>query len=217
MSATTVMLVDDHAILRELLGERLAAKASFTVVGTAGTPDEAIDLAIAKQPNVIVMDIDMPGRNVFDAARVITARCPRSKILFLTAFLSDRYIEQAIAVGARGFLTKRGKPDELIEAVREVAAGRTFYSPDVMDRIVVSEGSVKLAPERMTKASTLSAREMEVLRYLARGQSKREIAVAMHLSVKTVQRHTERIMAKLDIHDRVELARFAIREGLAEA
>src|SRR5262245_5223191 len=114
MSSTTVILVDDHAILRELLSERLAAKASFTVVGTASNPDEAIDLAIAKQPEVIVMDIDMPGRNVFEAARVIQSRSPRSRIIFLTAFLQDRYIEQAISVGARGFLTKRGKPDELI-------------------------------------------------------------------------------------------------------
>lgn len=217
MESTKVLLVDDHAILRELLGERLASKASIQVVGSVGNPDEAIDAALAKSPDVIVMDIDMPGRNVFDAARVISSRLPRVRILFLTAFLHDRYIEQAIAVGARGFLTKTGSPDQLVQAVREVAAGRTFYAPEVMDRIVVTDGSVALAPERVTKASTLSPREMEVLRYLARGQSKRDISQAMHLSIKTVQRHTERIMAKLDIHDRVELARFAIREGLAEA
>jgi DNA-binding NarL/FixJ family response regulator len=217
MESTKVLLVDDHAILRELLGERLASKASIQVVGSVGNPDEAIDAALAKSPDVIVMDIDMPGRNVFDAARVISSRLPRVRILFLTAFLHDRYIEQAIAVGARGFLTKTGSPDQLVQAVREVAAGRTFYAPEVMDRIVVTDGSVALAPERVTKASTLSPREMEVLRYLARGQSKRDISEAMHLSIKTVQRHTERIMAKLDIHDRVELARFAIREGLAEA
>jgi DNA-binding NarL/FixJ family response regulator len=153
----------------------------------------------------------------FDAAKTIGTQCPHTRIVFLSAFFHDRYIEQAMAVQAWGYITK-GEPEEaVVKAIHNVSAGVACFSPEVQRRIVVDAQGARLARKKQSRASTLSERELEVLRYLARGMTKKGIARTMHLSVNTVNRHTTNIMTKLDIHDRVELARFAIREGLAEA
>ncbi len=212
-----ILVVDDHALVRGALSERLRREPGFEVVGTAGTADEAIDKTMAVKPDIILMDIDMPGLICFDAARTISSTSPNTKLIFLSAFLHDWYIEQALSVKARGYLTKREPPETVVAAVREVAAGGAYFSDEVRTRIVVDASGAKLAQKSKSRASTLTAREVEVLRYVARGLSKKEIAATMHLSVKTVDRHCANLMTKLDIHDRVDLARFAIREGLAEA
>ena len=212
-----ILLVDDHAVLREALAERLQREASISVVGTASDAAEAIEACRQEQPDVVVMDIDMPGLNCFDAARRILSTQPGIRIVFLSAHTNDNYIEQAIDVGAVGYLTKSEPPDTVIEAVREAAAGRVYFSPEIMSRMVVGDGQVGLASDHGARMSTLSQREMEVLQYIAQGHKKKEIAQVMKLSMKTVEKHTENLMRKLDIHDRVQLARFAIREGLVPA
>jgi DNA-binding NarL/FixJ family response regulator len=212
-----ILVVDDHALVRGALSERLSREPGFTVVAVASTADEAIEKSVDHQPDVILMDIDMPGLICFDAARTIETTSPASRIIFLSAFLHDWYVEQALAVKARGYLTKREPPETVVLAVREVAAGGAFFSDEVNSRIVVDSAGARLAKKSKSRASTLTAREVEVLRYVAKGLSKKEAASTMHLSVKTVDRHCANLMTKLDIHDRVELARFAIREGLAEA
>jgi DNA-binding NarL/FixJ family response regulator len=212
-----VLLVDDHALVRDTLAERLGQEPDLEVVGGACDAAEAMDLAFERRPDVVVMDVDMPGLACFEAARDIRSRLPKTRVLFLSAFSNDRYIEQALATKASGYITKNEPPQAVIEAIRAVYRGTVYFSPRVQARLTVDEANVTLAKPGDTRASTLTPRELEVLRYLARGMSKKEIAQTMHLSVKTVDTHSGNLMNKLDIHDRVELARFAIREGLAEA
>ncbi|MBN2562719.1 MAG: response regulator transcription factor [Phycisphaerae bacterium] len=211
-----ILLVDDHALVRGALAERLQREPRFVVTGTAGTADEAITKTLAGRPDVILMDIDMPGMVSFDAAREITRMWPETRIIFLSAFMHDQYIEEALKVKARGYLTKREPPERVVEAILEVAAGGACFSEEVQSRIVVGSTGARLLTARKSRAATLRPRELETLRYIARGMSKKKIAEQMSISVKTVEHHTMRLMRTLDIHDRVGLALFAIREGLAE-
>lgn len=212
----SVLLADDHALIRATLTDRLAAEADLQVVGQVGNADEAVNQCIQRQPDVVLMDIDMPGLQCFEAARTIQARCPRTRIIYLSALFSDRYIEEALSVEAAGYVTKSEPPEAVIEAIHTAVAGRVYFSPEVRSRIVFDPNGPRLSSKQPTRLSTLTQREMQVLRYLAKGMSKKEIAHTINLSVSTVERHNDRLMKKLDIHDRVELARFAIREGLAE-
>ncbi|MBI1373084.1 MAG: response regulator [Phycisphaera sp.] len=220
MSADKVklILVDDHSLLRQSLADRLNAEIDFDVVAQLESADDAVRTVVELRPDVVLMDIDMPGVTSFDAAEQINSRRPETRIIFLSAFFNDRYIEQALRVEAKGYLIKSSTMSTVIKAIRQVAQGRVYFSDEVRDRIVVDAKGIRLSPKApQTRVSTLTPRELEVLRYLARGLSKKEIAQTMHISAKTVEGHTEKVMNKLDIHDRVELARFAIREGLVEA
>lgn len=213
----SLLLVDDHALMRRMLADRIACEPDMLVVGTVEDAAAAVAEAIRQRPDIILMDIDMPGVICFDAARTIQELCPKTRIIFLSAFFNDRYIDQALAVEAAGYLTKTEPPESVIAAIRAVAAGKSYFSPQVQSRIVVDSDGTRLAQPKQSRASTLSGRELEVLRYLARGMSKKQIAQTMYISAKTVNNHTAHVMDKLDIHDRVELSRFAIREGLAGA
>ncbi len=216
MNPIRILVVDDHALVRSMLADRLNREPGLEVAGAASTADEAFDLVLKTSPDVVLMDIDMPGLICFDAARRMTAARPSTRILFLSAFTHDHYIEQALSVGALGYITKTEPPDVIVSAIRKVSENISYFSEAVRSRIVHDERGVRLAAPPQTRASKLTSREVEVVRYLARGLSKKEIAHVMHLSIKTVDKHTCNLMDKLDIHDRVELARFAIREGLAE-
>jgi len=213
----SLLLVDDHALMREALAARLSAETDMEIVGIVGTADEALAEVERVHPDVVLMDIDMPGVTCFDAARTIRARFPRTRVVFLSAFCHDHYIEQALAVQAAGYLTKTEPLDTVIRAVRSVACGGSYFSPQVQARIVVDTSGTHLARRQRSRISTLTPRELQVLRYIARGLSQKEIASLMQVSPKTVHCHGANLMTKLDIHDRVELARFAIREGLTEA
>ncbi len=213
----SILIVDDHAMVRSMLRDRLDAEPDFTVTGMASSADDAVTLASRVKPDVVLMDIDMPGLLCFEAARMLARQCPDARIIFLSAFFHDCYIEQALAVKAWGYVTKNQPDDSLVTAIRNVAGGVAHFSPEIQARIIVDEQGPKLAQQTRSRLSTLTPRESDVLRYLARGLSKKEIAQTMHISVNTVNRHTSSLMNKLDIHDRVELARFAIREGLADA
>jgi DNA-binding NarL/FixJ family response regulator len=216
-SPIRVLIVDDHELVRAALRERLQREPKLEVVGEAATAEEAVDEVARLRPDIVLMDIDMPGMTSFSAAEQIHRIRPDTRIIFLSAYFHDRYIEQALAVKARGYLTKRESPTAVVAAILEVMAGGACFSEEIRSRIVLDPKGVKLTSDSKSRASTLTARELEVLRYLAHGLAKKEIAKTMHISVKTVDRHSVNLMNKLDIHDRVELARFAIREGLAEA
>jgi DNA-binding NarL/FixJ family response regulator len=211
-----ILLVDDHALVRAALCERLGRQPGFEMVGSVGAAEEAINLAFEAKPDVVLMDIDMPGLSCFDAARRIAAVCPQIRFIFFSGFLTDRYIEQVLEVHARGYLTKQEPPETVVAAIRKVAAGGVFFSDEVQDRIVVDSHGARLSQAPDSPVSLLTPREREIIRYIARGLAKKEIAGIMHISAKTVDRHCANLMAKLDIHDRVELTLFAIREGLAE-
>jgi DNA-binding NarL/FixJ family response regulator len=212
-----VLLVDDHALVRGALGNRLALEPGINLVGSADNAQQAIEQTLALEPNIILMDIDMPGLICFDAVRKIRALRPNVRTIFLSGFVHDHYVEQALEVKASGYLTKAEPPETVVTAIRDVASGGAYFSEDVRSRLVVDPSGARLTALNKSRGSTLTPREVEILRYIARGLSKKIIASTMGLSVKTVDRHSTNLMNKLDIHDRVELARFAIREGLANA
>lgn len=214
-----ILLVDDHELVRTALRGLLERDADFDVVGECANAEDALHSAFECQPDILVMDIDMPGMICFDAVKQMRARLPELSVIFLSAFFHDHYIEQALAVGARGYVVKGDPPSVLFSALAQVAAGEVYFSEEVRARFAIDKDGKPGKPgaDKQTVTSTLTNREVEVLRYLARGLSKKEIAGIMHLSVKTVEHHSASVMRKLDIHDRVELARYAIREGLAEA
>lgn len=212
----SILLVDDHAMVRNTLALSLQGATGIRIAGTAENAESAISESIRLSPDVVVMDIDMPGMIVFEAARIIRTRCPETRIIFLSAFFHDRYIEQALAAEASGYVTKSEPLDALLRAIRGAAAGRPYYSREILSRLVITPNGAALPKEQQSRASSLTPRELEVLRYLARGLAKKEIAHLMHISANTVNRHTDSLMGKLDIHDRVQLAGYAIREGLAE-
>ncbi len=213
----TVLLADDHALVRDVLADRLNREDDIRVVAVVDNAETAIAAAIEHRPTIILMDIDMPGLTCFEAARTIQQRCAGPAIIFLSAYFHDQYVEQALAVRAAGYVTKNEPLDTVVRAIRSVAGGGSYFSPEVQARIVVEATGTRLAQRKQSRAATLTQRELEVLRYIARGMSQKEIAQVLHLSVKTIHRHGANLMEKLDIHDRVELTRFAIREGLAEA
>jgi DNA-binding NarL/FixJ family response regulator len=215
---TTILLADDHTLLRDTLKARLDQEPDMTVVASAANADEALSEALRLRPDLIIMDIDMPGTSCFDAARNIRKQYPQTHILFLSAYHRDAYIEQAIAVEAAGYMVKAEPPQKLIDAIRQIMSGATYYSPAVQARLIIdAPGQHRLAAPARTRVSILTERELEVVRYVAKGLSKKEIAAMLNVTPSAVDRHCTRLMAKLEIHDRVELARFAIREGLTEA
>ncbi|MGB9626598.1 MAG: response regulator, partial [Phycisphaerae bacterium] len=168
----SILIVDDHESIRQLLKDRLSAEPDMTVVSHVDNAEAAVIEAIEHKPDVILMDIDMPGLSAFDAAARITARCPNSRVLFLTAFVKDRYIESALAVQAWGYVTKTEPPEAVIKAIRDVSRGFAYFSREVQSRLVVDSKGVRLAERGQTLASTLTPREREVLCYLAQGRSK---------------------------------------------
>lgn len=213
----TILLVDDHALIRDTLIRRFQDEVDMKIVAGVGSAQEAIAEATRHKPRIILMDIDMPGMTCFEAASAIRARSPESRIIFLSSFFHDRYIDQAIGVQAWGYIVKTETADSVIAAIRRVMSGSTYFSQEVQARLVVDGGVLRLANPNPSRLSGLTEREVQVLRHLARGMSKKEIADTMCISEHTVHRHVSSIMQKVDIHDRVELARYAIREGLAEA
>jgi len=212
----SVLLADDHVLVRDMLRERLTRE-GMSIVGLASSGDHAIELAATHLPDVAVLDIDMPGISAFSAARQVREVSPATRVLFLSAFVHDRYVNQALAVEASGYLTKAESPESIVEAIRKVHNGRTSFSPAVMERIVIDPVGARLGNGTKARFDLLTEREREVLGYVARGLPQKQIARLAGISVKTVQHHVTHLMDKLEIHDRVELTRFAIREGLVEA
>lgn len=211
-----VMVVDDHALVRDVLADRLATEPDIEVVATAEDAGTAVTRAAENSPDVIIMDIDMPGVSAFDGARAIRDASPGVKLIFLSAYVNDQYIDQALEIEAQGYLSKQEPAEVVIDAVRRAYHGGTRFSKSVRDRIVLDAGGVRLAAGRASRLNLLTTREREILGYLASGMPKKEIARLLDISPKTVEKHCDHLMDKLDIHDRVKLARFAIREGLSQ-
>lgn len=216
-SEIKILLVDDHGVIRDALAERLQRELDFTIVGQAATADDAIPLVDQTRPDIVLMDISMPGMFSFEAARHISEHHPETRIIFLSAFVQDTYIEQALSARAHGYVAKREPADRVVSAIREVANGGAYFSDEVSSRIVVDSSGARLRDAAVSRLSLLSRRELEMLSYVAKGLGKKEMAMITGRAVKTIDHHITRMMKKLDIHDRVDLARFAIREGLAES
>ena len=212
MIATKILLADDHAFLCEMLQFRLE-EAGMKVVAKVHDAAAAVAAARRLEPEVAVLDIDMPGLSVFDALLQMRSEQPGMRAILLSAHVNDHLVSRALAVEVRGYLRKTESLATIVEAVRRVAAGRVFFSADVRKRIVVHGARADCSQPR-SRIATLTPREVEVLGYIARGLSKKEISGLLNRSVKTVDQHCTNLMTKLEIHDRVRLTRFAIREGI---
>ncbi len=209
MSAIRLVLVDDHDLVRQAVAAQLGDQPDFEVVASLGCADGLVDSAQRARPDVAVLDVAMPGGPPFDAARALRKAAPGVAVLFLSAFPTDRHLAAAAAVGA-GFVCKDDSLDTLAEAIRAAAAGRPYYSPSVAARLprdARSLGSTRVP---------LTRREEEVLCLIARGLAKRDVSERLGISVRTVETHVRNLMAKIGVNDRVELARYAIREGYVE-
>jgi DNA-binding NarL/FixJ family response regulator len=218
MSARTplrVLCVDDHAFMAEGLRSRLSLERDMEVVGQIETADGLVEEATRARADVVLLDIEMPGRDPFEALQDLGRRCPKVKVILLSAYVRDHYVDTAIKSGAWGYLSKSDSPDTVVDAIRKACGGEFVFGPKVLERVQPRPREDR--PGGGSRLEALTPTELQVLRMIARGLSRVEIALAMHRSPKTVDNHRAAMMEKLGIHTTVELARFAIREGLAEA
>ena len=215
MTAIRVLLVDDHGVVREGLRSLLAAHPGIEVVGEAADGSAAVDRAAELRPDVVVMDITMPGLNGARATGRVRTACPGVKVLALTAHEDKAYLRQMLEAGATGYVLKRAAAGELVQAVRAVAAGGVYLDPALAG--YVAGGLVSAATKQALTGSELSDREEEVVRLVADGYSNKQIATRLVLSVKTVETYKARSMEKLGLKDRIELVRYARRRGWLEA
>ncbi len=213
----TVLVADDHALIRSALVAVLNGTEDIRVIAEAANAADAVELAHKHSPSVVILDVEMPGVDAFHAATHIRQLRPNTAIMFLTASDHDRFIEQALKSGALGYVVKSDNPDSIPAAIRAVARGEQYFSPTAADRVRGSSADMRKGRVVGTRGAALSEREIEVLRYVGKGFAKKQIAEMLGISVKTVDKHVTSVMEKLDIHDRVELALYAVREGFINA
>lgn len=214
----TVLLAEDHEIVRQGLRTLLQMEGNFAVVGEAQTGREAVELAATLRPDVILMDIAMPLLNGLGATQQILAADPAARILILSAHSDDAYIERLTAAGAAGFLEKQSSAEILTRAILEVAAGRPYFSPAITRRLAAGmHRSLDRNGTPQPAAKQLTGRESEVLQLVAEGQANKQIAAILGISIKTVEKHRQRLMDKLNVHETAGLTRYAIAHGYVES
>ena len=214
----TVLLADDHAIVRQGLSALLKTDGHFLIVGEAKNGREAVDLARTLKPDVILMDIAMPMLNGLEATRQILAADPAAKIVILSAHSDDEYIDRMSKAGIAGFLEKQSSAEILAKAICEVALGRTYFSPSIAKRMP-NTLNTPLDRNGLAKANAtrLTTREAEVLQLVAEGSANKQVASQLGISIKTVEKHRQHLMDKLNIHDTAGLTRYAIAAGVIES
>lgn len=208
-----IILVDDHAVVRSGLHMILSPEEDVKIVGEAGTAGEAIELACRDKPDVMLMDIHLPDLSGIEATKVIKEKCPDVAIIALTIHEDEEYFFKMLEAGASGYVPKRIAPEELLVAIRVAARGEVYIDPSLTKLLVqdfITQQQTR--PDRPIK--DLTERETELLAHLADGATNTEIADTLHISPKTVARHRENIMRKLDLRNRTELVKFAIRKGI---
>ena len=216
MKRITLLLADDHQIVREGFRMLLDAEADLEVVGEAQNGRQALELTRKLRPSVVVMDIAMPLLNGLEATRQIRKAFPNIKVVILSAHSDDAYVEQAIAIGAVGFLLKQTSSLDLSRAIREVYRGNTFFSASISKRLHDQKTPASGKALRK-KVAHLSSRELEVLQLIAEGNANKQTAAELGISIKTVEKHRQNLMAKLNIHEISGLTRYAIGAGIIES
>jgi two-component system, NarL family, response regulator NreC len=213
MPKTRLLLVDDHQVVRAGLRMLLEAEPDVEIVGEVGSGEEALQAVKTLQPDIVLMDVAMPGMGGIDATRRIKEAHPNTAILALTMHEDEQYFFEMLNAGASGYVPKRAAPDDLVAAIRVISRGEMFLYP-TLARVLVREYLQRAGGEQAETSHPLTPREIEVLTYIAEGFTNREIAEALCISVKTVDRHRENILEKLNLHSRVELVKYAIEKGL---
>jgi len=214
----TVLLAEDHVVVRQGLRILIEADADIKVVGEAITGREAVSMAKQLRPNVVVMDIAMPLLNGIQASQQILSESPKTKILILSAHADPEYVDQLMALGVMGYLTKQTSAEIVARAVREVHSGGTFFSPSVAKHL--RDQYQKMPPSSQgfkRNKVRLTSRESELLQLIAEGHVNKQIASDLDISIKTVEKHRQHLMEKLHIHEIAGLTRYAIAAGVIES
>lgn len=213
-----MLIADDHKMFREGLCRLLKFEPDISVVGEAETGRQAVDLAGKLHPDVVVMDIGMPELNGFEGTRQIISENPGIRVLVLTCYDIDEYIHRLVASGAKGYLLKDSDVSDLVEALHEVHRGNTAFSPAISQRLQkhCREALLQSSAPPLRDAQSLTSRESEVLQLIAESKANKQIAVKLCISIKTVEKHRQQLMNKLNIHDTAGLTRYAITNGVIE-
>jgi len=207
-----VLLADDHALFRDGVRRLLESTSGIEVVAEASQGPEALSRALETEPDVVLLDVSMPGRGGLETLRDIKQRLPKTGVLMLTVHPEDQYAIRCIKGGADGYMTKDAAPEELIRAIRQVAGGRKFITPALAEQLAMMLGQdFESQPHEL-----LSDREFQVMRLIASGQTVSEIAADLHLSVKTISTYRSRILEKMGLRNNAEIMHYAITRGLAE-
>ena len=218
MKRITVLLAEDHTIVREGFRKMLELENDIQVVGEAQDGRQAVALAKKLRPAVVLMDIAMPLLNGLEATRQILKAVPATKVVILSAHNDDAYVKNATDSGAMGFLLKQNSSHVVCDAIREVQKGKTFYGPTIARRLHQLEGkSADRVGRSQSRNARLTSREMEVLQLIAEGKANKETAAELGISIKTVEKHREKVMSKLNVHDTAGLTRYAISAGIIES
>jgi DNA-binding NarL/FixJ family response regulator len=216
MKKIAVLLVDDHAVVRQGLRALLEAEGDMVVVGEAENGRQAVALAKKGIPDLVIMDVAMPGMNGLEATRQIVRNLPGTKVLVLTSYGDDDYVAQLLEAGATGYLLKQTAATDLLRAIRKVHQGDTFFSPTIAKRLRQLDGETTSGKPASGRIARLTSREAEVLQLVAEGFANKQIAAELSISIKTVEKHRQQAMNKLNLHDVAGLTRYAISRGWVE-
>jgi two-component system, NarL family, response regulator LiaR len=214
MAKIRVLVTDDHAIVRDGISALLALTGDIEAVGEAINGREALEMVKKLAPDVVLMDIAMPLMDGLEATRRIHKESPQTKVIVLTQYEDREYVLPVIEAGASGFVSKTAASSELTSAIRSVYHGDSFLSPSIARLLVEDYRQIARAGKNKDASEQLTDREREILKLLAEGHSTREIARMLVISPKTVERHKTNLMAKLDIHNRLDLFKYALRRGI---
>jgi two-component system response regulator NreC len=216
MKIVRLLLVDDHAVVRSGLRMLLENEKDVEIIGEAGNAEESLEALKTLNPDVILMDIGLPDRSGIDTAREIKKRSPETAVIALTIHEDKEYFFRMLEAGASGYVPKRAAPDELLTAIRTAASGEVYIYPSMAKWLVKDYLDQDQKSRPSETLNGLTSREQEVLLYLAEGGTNPEIGEILSISPKTVARHRENIMRKLNLHSRTELVKYAIRKGIIE-
>ena|ERR1043166_2629975 len=216
MKRISILLVDDHTMVRQGLRALIEAEGDMEVIAEAGTGRQAVMMAKKNPPDLIVMDVAMPMLNGVQATRQIRATVPTSKILALSSYSDDECVQQMVHAGVSGYLIKQTAANDLLRAIREVQRGGMFFSPTIAKQLRQQSRDQQRDNLSPRKSGELTPREAEVLQLIAEGFSNKQIAAELGISIKTVEKHRQQVMNKLNIHEIAGLTRYAIAKGLVE-
>lgn len=216
MMAIKVVIADDHALLREGLAKILSLESNFLIVGEANCGDEAIALTRTLKPDVVLMDINMPGLNGIEATKIIKEEMPQVEIIALTIHEDEEYIFELVRAGVSGYILKDIQPEQLIKAIKDVAEGKTAIQPNITAKLLGEFNRLSDRKTNMFSCDQLTARELEVIKLIAQGMPNKEIASTLYISEKTVKNHITNIFRKLNVEDRTQAALFALKNKIVE-
>ena len=211
-----ILLADDHTLFRQGIRTLISCEADLEVIGEAGDATEAVTMANELRPDLVLLDISMPGASSFEAARQMVRNRPEMKIVFLTMYDDEDYLLEAMQSGASGYVLKDSPSTQLLCAIRDAFRGGSYLSPRMLKQLVADFRYRVKADPRENRQSTLTHREREILKYLAEGNSAKQIAGFLNLSVKTVEAHKFNLMRKLDIHNAAQLVQYAIQKKVIQ-